>query len=238
MRIYERLSRVYDLGWGEFAERYLSLIAQLLNERDIKQTRILDIACGTGILAIALARQGYFVCGIDISPEMVTIAKAKSSGMANVSFDVEDMTRFHVRGKFDLITCTFDSLNYLLDINDVRAMFRRVTSALRKSGLFVFDSNTNQHYINAGKGSQKRELSGESFVQEWTYDPVEKQATTIFKFADGSIEVHQQRPYNLSELNPILTDLGLRVIKTLAWFDNRPYSADSARLICVAQRNC
>ena len=237
MRIYKRLSQIYDLGWGKFAEQYLSLIAQLFNEHDIKRARILDLACGTGVLAIALANRGHSVHGIDISPEMVTIAKSKSSGMANISFDVQDISRFHVRGKFDLITCTFDSLNYLLNIDDVKAMFCRVASALRKSGLFVFDSNTNQHYVSVGEGSQKQELGRESFVQEWSCDQVKKEATTIFKFADGTIEVHQQRPYDLSELNPILTDSGLRVIKTLSWFDNRPYSVENTRLVCIAQRN-
>lgn len=237
MRAYERLSQVYDLGWGEFAKQYLSLIDQLFGERSITRARVLDLACGTGALAIALASRGHSVYGIDISPEMVAIAKSKSVGMPNVSFDVQDMLRFCIQGKFDLITCTFDSLNYLLNIDDIKAMFYRVASTLRGSGLFVFDSNTSQHYIKVGKGTLKRELGGESFIQDWSYDSTKREATITFKFSEGSTEIHKQRPYDLPELIPILVDAGFRVVRALAWFDNRPYSPDSARLVCVAERN-
>jgi SAM-dependent methyltransferase len=237
MKIYEHLSQVYDIGWRRFAEQYLSLIDQIVDEYDINQVRILDLACGTGILAVFLASRGHIVHGIDISSDMVALAKSKSVKMPNVSFEVQDMTRFIVRDEFDLITCTFDSLNYVSNIDDVEAMFIRVARSLKKSGLFVFDSNTDQHYINAGNGSQKRELNGQSFVQEWSYDPVKKEATTAFQFPDGSIEIHRQRPYDLSELSPILTESGLHVIQTWSWFDRSPYSDQSARLFCIAMKN-
>jgi SAM-dependent methyltransferase len=237
MRIYERLSQVYDIDWGRFAEQYSRLIDQLLVEYGINQARVLDLACGTGILAICLAAHGHIVHGIDNSPEMVALARAKSMSMANISFEVQDMTRFIVPDEFDLVTCTFDSLNYVLSIDAVEAMFSRVARCLREPGLFVLDSNTNQHYVSLGNGSQKRGLGGQSFVQRWSYDPVKKEATTVFGFADGSKETHRQRPYGLSELRPILSDFGLRVVRTWSWFDRSPYKAKSARLFCVAAKD-
>jgi len=237
MRIYERLSQVYDIGWGRFSEQYLSLIDQLLDEYSISQARILDIACGTGILAISLANRGHIVRGIDVSSDMVALAKSKSVGMPNISFEVQDMTRFIVRDEFDLITCTFDSLNYVLNINGIEAVFIRVARSLKKPGLFLFDSNTNQHYNNVGNGSQKRELAGQSFVHRWSYDSTKTEATTTFEFADGSKEIHRQRPYDLSELSPVLTESGLSAVQTWSSFDRSPYNAQSARLFCVAKRN-
>lgn len=236
MKAYERLAQVYDIGWGRFAERYLSLLDQLLDECGINQARILDIACGTGVLAISLASCGHVVHGIDISSDMVALAKSKSANMPNVSFEVQDMTRFSVSGEFDLVTCTFDSLNYILSIDGVKAVFVRVATSLKKSGLFVFDSNTSEHYINVGNGSQKKELGGQSIIQKWSYNPVKKEATTIFEFADGSKEIHRQRPYDLSELSCILTESGLRVVRTLSWFDRSPFNAHSARLFCITMR--
>jgi len=237
MRIYERLSQVYDIGWGRFVEQYLSLIDQLLDEYSINQARILDVACGTGTLAIHLASRGHVVHGIDISSDMVALAKSKSVNIPNVSFEVQDMTKFIGQHEFDLITCTFDSLNYVPNNDGVEAMFVGVARSLKKSGLFVFDSNTNQHYINVGNGSQKRELGGQSFIQKWSYDPTKKEATTTFEFANGSKEIHRQRPYDLSELDPILTESGLHVVRTWPWFDRSPYNAQSARLFCVAKKN-
>ena len=237
MKIYERLSQVYDIDWGSFAKQYLSLIDRLLDEYSINQARILDVACGTGILAISLASRGHIVHGIDISSDMVALAKSKSVNMPNVSFEVQDMTRFIVRDEFDLITCTFDSLNYVVNVDGVEAMFIRVARSLKKSGLFVFDSNTSQHYINLGNGSQKKELSGQSFLQKWSYDPVKKEATITFEFPDGSKEIHRQRPYDLSDLSPVLAESGFRVIETWSWFDRRPYDGQSARLFCLAKKN-
>jgi SAM-dependent methyltransferase len=237
MRIYERLSQVYDIGWGRFAEQYVNLIDQLLDEKHIEQASILDVACGTGILAISLASRGHIVHGIDISPSMVALAQSKSANIPDVTFEVQDMTSFIVRGEFDIITCTFDSLNYLLNISDVEAMFVCAALSLKKSGLLVLDSNTSQHYINVGSGPQKQELGGQSFVQEWSFDPIKKDATTVFEFADGSKETHRQHPYDLSELNPILTRSGFRVVETWSWFDRNPYNDRSTRLFCVAEKD-
>jgi 2-polyprenyl-3-methyl-5-hydroxy-6-metoxy-1,4-benzoquinol methylase len=237
MKIYQRLAQVYEVGgWGKFAEQYIGLIDQLFIEYGIKQAGILDVACGTGILAVAFARRGHFVHGIDISPEMIALAREKASGIANVSFDVQNMTDFKVRDEFDLVTCTFDALNYLITVEELKAMFNCVAKSLRKSGLFVFDSNTNQKYISVGNRSENHKIGTESFSQEVSYDPVLKKAKTIFKFADGAEEIHEQRPYELSELSPILDNAGLQVIKSLSWFDNRPYNQESRRLICVTQR--
>lgn len=237
MRIYERLSAVYDIDWSRFAEQCASLVDQLLIECGISEARVLDLACGTGTMAILLAAQRHIVHGIDSSPEMVGLARSKSVSMANISFEVQDMTRFTVADEFDLITCTFDSLNYVLSIEGIEAMFSRVALSLKESGLFVFDSNTSQHYINLGNGSQKRELTGQSFVQKWRYDRVKKEATTTFEFVDGSKEIHRQRPYDLSELSPILSKSDLRAVQTWSWFDRSPYEADSARLFCVATKD-
>lgn len=236
VKIYKRLSQVYDLDWGRFSQRYLGLISQLLEERAIAQARVLDLACGTGILAIELAKRGHFVHGIDISPEMIELAKQKSMDLPNVSLDVQDMAEFSVEDEFDLATCTFDSLNYLLDIDRVKAMFGRVASALHECGLFIFDSNTDRLYVNRHKGTYQRELGGESFVQRLSYDRVKRLATTVFEFSNGSVEVHKQHPYDLVELEPLLEDADLRVVSTFSNFDRQGYTSESERLICTARR--
>jgi ubiquinone/menaquinone biosynthesis C-methylase UbiE len=238
MNNYQRLAQFYEIGgWGNFSKQYIGLIDQLFNEYGIKRAKILDIACGTGILALALAKQGYSVQGVDISPEMVALAKVKSSGMANVSFNVGGMTDFKVADEFDLVTCTFDSLNYLITTDELKKMFDCVARSLCKSGLFVFDSNPHQHYSSVGNRSENHTIGVESFRQEVSYDPDRKEAKTLFKFADGAEEIHRQRPYDLSELNPIMDNSGFRVIKSMSKFDNSPYNQESNRLICVAQRN-
>jgi SAM-dependent methyltransferase len=237
MRIYERLSQVYDAGWGGFAERYSCLIDRVLAEHNIEQARILDIACGTGSLAISMAKRGHVVHGIDRSSEMIALARSKSKGMTNVSFEVQDMTEFVVQDRFDIITCSYDSLSYVLDIDGLKEMFARVAMYLNKSGLFVFDANTDQHYINQGSGSEKRELGGQPIFIRWSHDPIENVRVAVFEFADGSEEIHRQRPYDLSQIAPILKESNLSTVHTWSGFDRSPYNAQSTWLFCVAKRD-
>ena len=148
MKPYQRLSQVYDTGWGDFSEQYSGWINELLRERGLVQAKVIDLACGTGTLALDLAKCGHVVRGIDISPEMISRAraKAKAAGLANISFEVQDIIRFEVDGMFDLATCTFDSINYIRKLPDLRKMITRVASTLCEGGLFIFDSNTKRLY--------------------------------------------------------------------------------------------
>jgi SAM-dependent methyltransferase len=234
LKNYERLSRVYDLEWGDFSKRYVDLINQLLEERSILRERILDLACGTGVLALELARMGHQVHGIDISPEMIERAKDRSVDMPGVSFQVGDMRNFELAERFHICTCTFDSINYLLEADEVKQMFCHVAKALERSGVFVFDSNTEQLYINRHKGTHPRELGDESFVQKCIYDSAKKEAKTVFEFSDGTTEVHIQRPYELGELEPLLGEAGLSIIDTFGGYDRRPYDPKTERLFCIA----
>ena len=237
VRPYKRLSTVYDLGWSDFSKQYIDLINELFSERGVTRATILDIACGTGTLAIEIAKHGHVVHGIDSSPEMVRMARSKSAGLPNLSFDLQDMVQFNIDGTFDLVTCTYDSINYIRELNDLREMLFRVSSALRKGGLFAFDSNTEELYLNHSDEIQERELNGELFIEHCSYDSVHKEVTIAFSFSDGSYEIHRQRPYNYDELAPLLNDAGLNVIHLFSWFSRIPYSSNTPKLFCVAEKS-
>ena len=234
---YQRLSRLYDLDWAPFARQYPGIILPLLDGRNVEKARILDLACGTGGLVIELAGYGHNVHGLDSSPEMISLAKAKAKGMDNVSFTVQDVAEFQVDGIFDIITSTFDSINYLTQPDRVQAMLRRVAAALDESGLFIFDSNTPNMYLNHHGESYRRQLDGQSLVQRIDYDPARKAATVTFEFADGTTEAHRQRPYDLAELEPWLNAAGLYIVYAFGDFNKQPYTPASERLICVAEKD-
>jgi ubiquinone/menaquinone biosynthesis C-methylase UbiE len=233
---YKRLSQVYNSGWSGFSKQYVDWINALLAERGITQGRILDLACGTGTLAVELAQFGHVVHGIDISVEMIEIARSSSTGLSNISFNVQDMTRFRMDTKFDLVTCTFDSINYIRNLNQVRRMFSRIASVLEESGLFIFDSNTKKLYESHSNETVNLVLDGQAFFQHCNYDPVRNVATTTFSFSDGTCEIHRQRPYDYDELSPILIALGLHIVQLFSWFDTIPYSPETAKLFCVAEK--
>lgn len=216
--------------------QYVGWINRLLAERGIVQGRILDLACGTGALAVELAHYGHIVHGIDISAAMIEKARMKSARFPNTSFDIQDMSRFNVEGKFDLIACTFDSINYIRRLSQVRKMLFCVTSALNETGLFIFDSNTRKLYQSHSNETTKLEFEGQDLIQHCIYDAVRNEAITTFSFPDGTYEIHRQRPYDYDELSPLLISAGLHIIYLFSWFDKISYSPGTEKLFCVAEK--
>ena len=236
LKPYERLSRFYDAGWGDFAVHYVSLVNELLQERHIVKARVLDLACGTGILAIGLSQSGHIVRGIDISPEMIEVAKSKTAGLPGISFDVGDMVAFDFDGEFDLVTCTFDSINYVRNFRDIRKLFSCISAAICDKGLFLFDSNTQHLYLRHSDELLKRDIDGESFLHKCSFDSKRNLATNAFSFSDGTSEIHQQRPYSYDELEPLLENAGFHVLQLFSWFERIPYSSNSPKFFCVAEK--
>ena len=118
----------YDL-WVEFVEPYLK-----------KDDKILDLACGTGTFATMLKLKGYDVSASDLSEEIIEIANEKRKiNRLDINFYVADMTNFRVDEKQDVITCFFDSVNFLKDKNEIKKLFNCVYSSLKENGYFIFD---------------------------------------------------------------------------------------------------
>jgi SAM-dependent methyltransferase len=102
--------------------------------------RVLDIACGTGPHLIRLARRGYQMSGLDLSPQNVDFlaARAAAKGL-RVSVSVGDMTRFRLPRAVDAAICMQDSQGHLLENDAILGHLRSVGRALRPGGLYVFD---------------------------------------------------------------------------------------------------
>ena len=233
---YERLSRVYDAGWSDFTQQYVPFIQGFLCDRGLEKARILDLACGTGVLALGLAKLGHTVRGIDISPEMVRIARRKSAGVTGVSFEIGDMRDFKTGGQYDVATCTYDALNYIRRLPELKKVLRNIARALVPGGLFIFDVNSKILYQHHAGETERREYDGEVFLQESRYNGSYKLATTLFSFSDGACEIHQQRPYSYDELRPILEKAGFGIIHLFSWFSGIPYSPQSPKVFYVTEK--
>jgi SAM-dependent methyltransferase len=102
--------------------------------------RVLDIACGTGPHLIRLARRGYRMTGLDLSPDNIAFVRERAAGAGvDVHLLVGNMTRFHLDRPVDAAICMQDSQGHLLTNEDILAHLRCVAGALRPRGLYVFD---------------------------------------------------------------------------------------------------
>jgi len=143
---YEVLSTLYDVaGWGSFAERMADRVLSLAAEHGLGEIRhVVDVACGTGIAAAEFAQTGYRVTGVDRSPHMLAQARKRIDelGLQGVTLVEADMRDLVLDEPADLVTCMYDSLNYLVREDDLAAAFRCAAAALHDGGLYVFDMNT------------------------------------------------------------------------------------------------
>src|ERR687896_710143 len=116
---YERLAPYYDeLTREHDYEAWTGHLEAAANQFGLHGRRLLDAACGTGKSFLPFLRRGYDVTAFDISPGMVELARAKAPG---VELFVADLRTVEAIGRFDLITCLDDSLNYLTGDGELEA---------------------------------------------------------------------------------------------------------------------
>lgn len=135
---------VYD---GIYADKdyqaECDLVERLLRGNDRPSVRsILDIGCGTGAHGFDLARRGFEVTGIDISPNMLAVAAEKErtfGGPGPIRFQQADMRTFDLGCTFDAALIMFSVLGYPLTDEGIVGALERVHRHLRPSGLLVFD---------------------------------------------------------------------------------------------------
>lgn len=112
-----------------------------------ERNSILDLGCGTGTLTELLARKGYDMIGVDNAQEMLQIAmeKRERSGL-DILYLLQDMREFELYGTVGAVISVCDSLNYLLEEDDILQTFRLVNNYLYPQGIFIFDFNTVYKY--------------------------------------------------------------------------------------------
>ncbi len=139
---YERLAPVYDhFTAGYDHDAWIERLERLACRHGLRGRRALDVACGTGKSFAPLLRRGYDVTACDISPGMIEQARARE-GIDPARVVVADMRELPPLGRFDLVTCLDDAVNYLLTDADLRAAFASVARLLAPDGVYVFDANS------------------------------------------------------------------------------------------------
>lgn len=248
MEAYTSFAKVYDEFMDNIPyEEWADYIVELLKEYEIKNGLLLDLGCGTGSLTEILANRGYDMIGIDYSAEMLEIATAKreKSG-SDILYLNQDMREFELYGTVKAVISICDSLNYLLEEEDLITTFGLVNNYLDPEGIFLFDLNTVYKYqelLGDTVIAENREEA--SFIWENYYDEEEQineYDLTIFlqekedcyrKFE----EVHVQRAYTLEKIKELLSKAGMQFIAAYDAFTKCPPKPDSERIYIVAREH-
>ena len=230
--IYEGFAEVYREHWEFYSELILPWFPVLLDHFGIVPKTVVDLACGTGLFATGIAKEGYRTIGIDVSPRMLDVARDRAAEAgARVTWLEQDMRDFDCGGTADLVTCWFDSLNYLTDAVDLRHTFARVRASLNPGGAFLFDMNTIRGLAERWNTdiSIMVDTTDMFVVSETVYNETDNTNTlTVHAFIrrgdnyERVEEEHTQRGYPLADLRAWLTQAGFGEI---TFFTRRKFSA-------------
>lgn len=249
--IYDRYAVVYDgSGQVRFALLMAQYLEQLLQRHPAPGRRVLDLACGTGTLALILAGDGWTVVGLDASEAMLAQARAKaanatlSGSVRFVQGDMRDITPVVPPTGFDLVTCTYDSLNYMLTEADLAACFRSAAHALVPGGLFVGDMNT-RHFLQYDWGTcEVQEQRGYIQIGQSQFDPVTSTSTMRLTGFFGSDaygferfdEVHRERAYPTETVMALIERANLAVEAAYDCFTSDPPGAGTQRIAWIVRK--
>ena len=245
MDAYTSFAQVYDLFmdnvpyemWGEY-------LAQLFKEYGIEEGLLLDLGCGTGKLTRIMAEKGYDMIGVDYSYEMLDIAKSESE--ESILYLLQDMREFELYGTVRGIYSACDCMNYILEEDELRSVFKLVNNYLDPGGVFVFDVNTPYKYRELLAENTIAENRDEgSFIWENYFDEDEQineyDLTLYIKEEDGRFirfeETHFQRCYELSMIRRLLEEAGLEFVAMYDAYTKEPVSEESEKVLFVA-REC
>jgi len=140
--MYAKFSKFYDhIPLSDFTP----IILEYMKARQIVVQRVLDLGCGTGTFLLRLAEQGIAGTGLDLSEEMIALARQKAEQSPRkelLDFQVAGMSEFSLNRTYDLVTSNLDSLNHLLSEEEVRKTFSQAYRHLNERGIFYFDIHT------------------------------------------------------------------------------------------------
>ncbi len=245
MEAYTGFARVYDLFMDNvpYAE-WSQYLAGLLQEHGITDGLVLDLGCGTGKMTRLLAQAGYDMIGADNSEEMLQAAREADGGAQDILYLLQDMREFELYGTVRAVVSICDSINYILEVEELLQVFRLVNNYLDPGGIFIFDMNTLYKY---------RELLGEtvicenrdegSFIWENFYEEEGQtnQYDLTFFIREEDMryckyeETHVQRGYGTQQVESLLRQAGLEVLAVYDAYTKDPVREDSGRVCFVAR---
>ncbi len=215
-----------------------------LNE---EKNLVVELGCGTGSFTQVMRNLGYDIMGIDMSPEMLNLARQKSADAGlDIMYLEQDMRELDLYCTAGTIVSVCDSVNYVLEDEEIIETFRLVNNFLYPGGVFIFDFNTLFKYRDViGDTTIAENRDDCSFIWDNYYDDdshINEYDLTIFAKVDSekelfarSVETHYQRGYTLDEMKGFVEAAGLIFVTAIDADTHEDPTDDSERIYIVAR---
>lgn len=232
-------SLMYDVDY----EAWYGFLREILEKEKMEYGNVLEMGCGTGNMSEQICRDDRVkaVTCFDLSEEMLIIAKEKLSGNANLDIIKQDMTDMNISKKFDLILSCCDSINYIVEEEDLEKVFQKSYELLNPGGALLFDINSYYKLSEIiGNNVFTEDREGVYYVWENEYEEETELCNFYLTFfiedrESGSYsrfdEHHIERAYRVEKVIEILRNTGFESISTYCDFDASKDCGDRAERI-------
>ncbi len=240
--------------FSDFAYLYDELNVNYDKQKIIKRMKqllcgcreVVDLCCGTGDVAIALAKNGFRITGIDVSSDMLNVANEKAMKNASrVMLLCENAQNFKLMNKVDAVYSLTDGMNYMIGKDELEKTFRSVNNALKNNGLFIFDISTQYKYENILANNVFTFDFDDAFLcWQNDYDKSTRICTmSITGFNKNGKntytrfdEIHKQYSYTINDIEQSLENTGFVIDNIYSGYDDIDYQINSERILVKAQK--
>ena len=225
MNAYKALAASYDRLTNDVDYKaVVDFYNQILKRENVHPRTAVDLACGTGSVAILLAEQGIKVTAVDMSEDMLTVASQKVRDMDNAPmFVCQPLQELKLPRGVDLAVCALDSLDYITDPKDCAQAIKQIYKALNPGGIFIFDVNTpeklramdGQVFLDEDEDVYcvwRGEFDDQTNICSYGMDIFQRQGNCWHR----SFEEHEEYAYTQEQLTGFLKEAGFTHIEVYA----------------------
>ncbi|MDX2043864.1 MAG: class I SAM-dependent methyltransferase [Acidobacteriota bacterium] len=237
---YDRFAWFYNRYWGpEFSLPALAIYNVLLFPHLPAECRVLDLCCGTGQISAGLSERGFRVTGLDGSEAMLRFARQNAPA---AEFIHGDARLFRQPQRFQCVISAFDSLNHIMELDELTKVFRNVYDCLSDDGIFLFDLNIEDASELLGSTLDMIEDDHVCIVRG-SYNQMKKlkrYEVTMFQLEDRGWQradlTLYQRYYSTDEVLGALADAGFLRVKTYDARREFDFNLSDGRMFYLARK--
>ena len=252
MEAYTGFAEVYDIFMDNIPyEEWASYVIELLEKNGItpesENKRLIDLGCGTGTFTALLAEAGFEMTGIDNSEDMLVIANNKKYEQEEISsmvYSLQDMRSFRVPFKAAAVISVCDSVNYIIEEEDLEKTFKCVKKALMEDGIFIFDLKTIHFFRDVlGEGTIAENRDDAAFIWDNYYyedEAVNEYQLAVFVQEEEGLyrkyeEMHVQKGHTIEQVKSALALAGFVDVNVYEAFSRTGPTDESERIYFTAK---
>jgi len=234
---YQAIAAIYDglMSHVEY-DKWAGFILNLLNRASNQPSEVLELACGTGIIANHLAASGIKVTGYDRSPQMIERAKSKYNS-PRLHFGTAAFNDFPFDREYSAVICLYDSVNYIMAFEALVSFFERVKRVLPSGGIFIFDICTRYNsYTNFRGYIDEGYVDGCYYHRTSDYNPKSHLHLNDFIICPANdpdkrlVERHEQNIYSVRQIQSAIKRAGMTLVSMFDDIYQRPARRRSLRI--------